>query len=91
MPPDGVSYGHNPRIILVDEEDDKVTRALKRTGCLDQSNAVNECHFETKDWRKCTEQLNAFKTCMADFQKLQKQLRGHDTLDRRQRQYRADD
>ena len=82
VPPEGVS-NHHRRIILHDEEDDKVTAAIKKTGCSDLNEKVVECHYETKDWRKCINEVKAFKDCMDKFNKEQRELRKIDSLDRR--------
>lgn len=78
IPPNGPNnlpnLGHNPRIVLSDNPTDKVDRAIKSTGCSDLNNLVNECHFEHKDWRKCTFEMKMFKECM-DKHKLQQNRR----------------
>ncbi|VDN99674.1 unnamed protein product [Rodentolepis nana] len=48
-----------------DEEDDPVIASIKRTGCLDLHNAIMECMYENKDWRKCQNEVKSFRLCMS--------------------------
>ncbi|XP_053214585.1 cytochrome c oxidase assembly factor 4 homolog, mitochondrial-like [Panonychus citri] len=57
-----------------EEEDDPVTLAIKRTGCLQLHFDVQECIFETKDWRACKQQVASFKKCMTDYQNRSQKL-----------------
>lgn len=60
--------GHNYKSIAPnaddDDEEDPVEALIKRTGCLDQHNAIMECMFEHKDWRKCQDKVKLFRQCM---------------------------
>uniref|UniRef100_A0A183TMX9 CHCH domain-containing protein n=1 Tax=Schistocephalus solidus TaxID=70667 RepID=A0A183TMX9_SCHSO len=47
------------------EEDDPVIALIERTGCLDEHNAIMECMFDNKDWRKCQTQVKNFRHCMS--------------------------
>ncbi|XP_015599540.1 cytochrome c oxidase assembly factor 4 homolog, mitochondrial isoform X2 [Cephus cinctus] len=49
--------------------EDPVELMLKRTGCIELHYLVQECIAETQDWRKCQEQVQSFRTCMADYQR----------------------
>lgn len=42
---------------------------VERTGCEKQNDAVLLCYAETKDWRKCKKELEAFKKCMEHYEK----------------------
>ncbi|KAG7199817.1 hypothetical protein KM043_000476 [Ampulex compressa] len=53
--------------------EDPVERMLKQTGCMESHYQVQECIAENQDWRKCREQVERFKTCMADYQKKQRE------------------
>ena len=46
-----------------EEELDRVDAKLQEMGCLDQHYAVLECVADTKDWRKCQDQVNIFRQC----------------------------
>merc|ERR1712150_170591 len=48
----------------VDEEEDPVEKMIKKSGCLELHWSVQECMAETKDWRKCQDQVTAFRKCM---------------------------
>ena len=47
---------------------------VERTGCETQNDTVLLCYAETKDWRKCKNEVEAFKKCMENYEKQQKQL-----------------
>ena len=83
VPPEGIGSNHYRRVILHDEEDDKVIAAIKKTGCFELNEAVVECHYDTKDWRKCVNQVRAFQDCMNKYNKEQRVIREADSLDRR--------
>lgn len=42
---------------------------VEATGCQIQNDAVLLCYAETKDWRKCQKELEAFKQCMDQYVK----------------------
>ncbi|EUB63348.1 Coiled-coil-helix-coiled-coil-helix domain-containing protein 8 [Echinococcus granulosus] len=44
-----------------DEDEDPVIKMIKHTGCLDEHNAIMECMFEHKDWRKCQDKVKLFR------------------------------
>jgi cytochrome c oxidase assembly factor 4 len=58
-------------ITLVDNEnqEDPVIKNLTKIGCLEKHYAVQDCYFETKDWRKCTKEVNEFKECIKQAKK----------------------
>ncbi|VDM27946.1 unnamed protein product [Hydatigera taeniaeformis] len=47
------------------EDEDPVIEMIKRTGCLDEHNAIMECMAENKDWRKCQDKVKLFRDCMS--------------------------
>jgi cytochrome c oxidase assembly factor 4 len=51
-----------------DEEDPWITR-IKKSGCYDQHVALQDCYYDTKDWRACREEMNLFRVCFAAQQK----------------------
>ncbi|ORZ40140.1 hypothetical protein BCR44DRAFT_36968 [Catenaria anguillulae PL171] len=46
-----------------DDEEDPYDARIRRSGCASEHEALQDCHFATKDYRKCTQQLLAFKEC----------------------------
>ncbi|XP_032076188.1 cytochrome c oxidase assembly factor 4 homolog, mitochondrial [Thamnophis elegans] len=54
-----------------EEEEDPFDQMIQRTGCATFHYAVMECMAEHQDWRKCQEQVQSFRTCMAEHQKQQ--------------------
>ena len=53
-----------------DEEDPVITK-LTKLGCLEKHYAVQDCFFETKDWRKCSKEVKEFQDCVKHAQKNQ--------------------
>ncbi len=47
-----------------DEELDPVEAMLKKSGCLELHYKVQECMFDTKDWRQCQDHVKAFRKCI---------------------------
>ena len=47
-----------------DEELDHVEVMLKKAGCLELHYKVQECMFDTRDWRQCQSQVQDFKKCI---------------------------
>ncbi len=47
-----------------DEEVDPVIEKLTKVGCLELHYQVQDCYFETKDWRQCTKQVKEFQACL---------------------------
>ncbi len=48
-----------------DEDDtDPVVEKLSKIGCLESHYKVQDCYFETKDWRKCTNEVQEFQNCI---------------------------
>lgn len=56
-----------------DDEDDPVDQMISRTGCAELHYAVQECMAEHQDWRVCQKQVQTFKDCMMNFQKVRKE------------------
>ena len=42
---------------------------IEATGCQMENDAVLLCYAETKDWRKCQQELERFKRCMEVYTK----------------------
>ena len=46
------------------EEDPYIAR-IKRSGCYDQHEKLQECYYEKKDWRQCREEMQKFRECFS--------------------------
>ncbi|OMH80700.1 Cytochrome oxidase assembly factor 4 [Zancudomyces culisetae] len=57
----------NKNIQIEDDEEDEWDARIRRTGCHKENEALLICKFDTKDWRKCTKELKAFKDCMDNY------------------------
>lgn len=40
-----------------EEEKDVWDTALEKGGCVEEHLRLNDCYWDTHDWRKCTEQV----------------------------------
>lgn len=40
---------------------------IEETGCEAENDVVLLCYAETKDWRKCKKEVEAFKLCMERY------------------------
>lgn len=45
-------------------EVDPIVEKLSKIGCLEQHYKVQDCYFESKDWRKCTTEVKEFQACL---------------------------
>jgi len=54
-----------------DLDEDPVISRIRKTGCLEKHFDVLECIAEFKDWRKCQEQVKAFRECISAYEKSQ--------------------
>jgi len=52
-----------------DLDDDPVISKIRKTGCLEKHFDVLECIAESKDWRKCQEQVKSFRECITAYEK----------------------
>jgi len=48
------------------EEVDPVIEKLTKVGCLELHYKVQDCYFETKDWRQCTKEVKQFQACLKE-------------------------
>ncbi|KAL2312845.1 Respiratory chain complex assembly protein [Schizosaccharomyces pombe] len=46
-----------------EEEKDVWDTALEKGGCVEEHLRLNDCYWDTHDWRKCTEQMEEFRKC----------------------------
>jgi len=60
-----INAGHHgkPR-----DDMDFVDQMLERTGCSQAHYDLQDCMFETRDWRKCQEKVEALKLCMRAYE-----------------------
>ena len=63
---------HQPKIVLQEEEDDRVSLAIKKTGCAELNDELAMCYFDKKDWRQCKTEMVAFKSCMDNYYQSEK-------------------
>lgn len=52
----------NP-VVDEDEDDDPYNARIEKTGCHQENEDLQLCFFDTKDWRKCKEEMQAFREC----------------------------
>ncbi|EDO15908.1 hypothetical protein Kpol_1019p29 [Vanderwaltozyma polyspora DSM 70294] len=45
------------------EDTDAWDKRIDKTGCYVENLALQLCHADTNDWRKCLGEMNAFKNC----------------------------
>lgn len=57
-----------PRERPPEGEEDPVENMLKKTGCIELHYKVQECIALSQDWRKCQDEVNAFRNCMSKHQ-----------------------
>lgn len=48
---------------IEEEEDDPYNARIEKTGCFQENEDLQLCFFDTKDWRKCKEEMQAFRDC----------------------------
>ncbi|NXX94228.1 COA4 factor, partial [Centropus bengalensis] len=54
-----------------EDEEDPLDARIRRSGCLAQHRALQECMAEQQDWRRCQPQVREFGACMARRQRAQ--------------------
>ena len=52
-----------------DDDEDHVTSAIRKTGCYQFHEKLQECYIEKKDWRSCTQEMQDFRRCMQKIQR----------------------
>ena len=50
-----------------DEDEDPYLTRIRATGCFHLHEALQDCHFDTKDWRACKEPMRLFQRCMEQY------------------------
>jgi cytochrome c oxidase assembly factor 4 len=51
------------------DDEDQVTSAIRKTGCYQFHEKLQECYIEKKDWRECTKEMQEFRQCMKKIQR----------------------
>uniref|UniRef100_A0AC35FWS5 CHCH domain-containing protein n=1 Tax=Panagrolaimus sp. PS1159 TaxID=55785 RepID=A0AC35FWS5_9BILA len=67
-PPPAAGHGHGGWA-KNEQEEDRVEKLIRDSGCWDQHLATVECMSDKEDWRKCQEELNNFRNCMVKNRK----------------------
>ena len=49
----------------MDDEPDEWDVRISKTGCFAENEALQLCHADTGDWRKCIKEMQAFRECWA--------------------------
>ena len=49
-----------------DDVRDPFDDGIRNSGCQTQHEQLQECYQKFHDWRKCKEEMDAFKRCFAD-------------------------
>jgi len=70
-PPSKDKTESNPTSSTTDNNDDEdhVTSAIRKTGCYQFHEKLQECYIEKKDWRECTKEMQEFRQCMKKIQR----------------------
>lgn len=51
------------------DDEDHVTSAIRKTGCFQFHEKLQECYIEKKDWRDCAKEMQEFRRCMQKIQR----------------------
>uniref|UniRef100_A0AC34Q7J9 Uncharacterized protein n=1 Tax=Panagrolaimus sp. JU765 TaxID=591449 RepID=A0AC34Q7J9_9BILA len=62
--PEGVPKHGSSEWAKDKDEEDKVEKMIKDSGCWVHHLATVECMSEKKDWRQCQNEVQSFKDCM---------------------------
>jgi cytochrome c oxidase assembly factor 4 len=49
---------------LTETEKETVVDKLTRIGCIEEHYKVQDCYYESRDWRKCKNEVEAFRNCL---------------------------
>lgn len=47
----------------IEDEFDDWDKRIFSTGCRDEQLRMNDCYYDTKDWRVCKKEMEAFREC----------------------------
>ena len=53
------------------DDEDHVTSAIRKTGCFQFHEKLQECYIDKKDWRQCSEEMQEFRRCMQKIQHIE--------------------
>lgn len=56
---------------LDEDGTDPIIEKLNKVGCLEAHYKVQDCYFDTKDWRKCVKEVKEFQACLINAKKNQ--------------------
>lgn len=48
---------------MTEEEEDPYNARIEKTGCFEENEKLLICFYDTKDWRKCAKEMQAFREC----------------------------
>ncbi|RKP15262.1 hypothetical protein BJ684DRAFT_1939, partial [Piptocephalis cylindrospora] len=51
-----------------EEEEDEYDARIRRTGCYEENDRLQECYLAKHDWRACKQEMEAFRTCFSRHQ-----------------------
>ncbi|GMM44216.1 Coa4 protein [Pichia kluyveri] len=59
----------NKPAIQEDDSDapDPWDKRISDTGCFEENQALQICHYDTGDWRQCLKEMQAFRDCWKKF------------------------
>ncbi|KAI8376067.1 uncharacterized protein BYT42DRAFT_516803 [Radiomyces spectabilis] len=49
--------------VVEEEEEDPYNARIERTGCAQESEDLQICFFDKKDWRLCKDEMLKFRAC----------------------------
>ncbi|CAF4248245.1 unnamed protein product, partial [Adineta steineri] len=50
-----------------DDDEDHVTSAIRKTGCYQFHEKLQECYIEKKDWRECSKEMQEFRSSLYNY------------------------
>ncbi|KAJ3216272.1 hypothetical protein HDU67_009707 [Dinochytrium kinnereticum] len=60
---------HREKVAEATADEDEYIARIKRTGCFPEHEAMQDCYYESKDWRRCREEMKRFRECFARHEK----------------------
>ena len=60
---DAKARGFGHRRVEDESEEDVYEKSISESGCAAENEAVQNCYFETRDWRRCAGALAEFRAC----------------------------
>ncbi|OCK83315.1 hypothetical protein K432DRAFT_187956 [Lepidopterella palustris CBS 459.81] len=59
----GEKKASNNEAVVDDDEPDEWDKRIFSTGCSDENAKMTDCYYNTKDWRACKKEMEAFREC----------------------------